>query len=233
MNQVHPTAIVGPNVTMGTGNVVGPYAVIGGRAVIGDDNWIGAGAKIGCPPEVRSVEHPADWISADAGPGVVLGDRNVVREDVQVHGGWQRATTLGSDLFIMNRVYIAHDCSLSNGVTLASGVALGGHVSVGRSANLGLGTMVHQRRVVGPLAMVGMASVVTRDIPPFVKAYGTPCRPEGVNTVGMERAGVSADSVNEIIALAQEEGFPRTAGSVAEVGGDVRWFEEAVAWSAG
>ena len=53
------------------------------------------------------------------------------------------------------------------------GVLLGGRVVVGDRANLGLGTVVHQRRVVGPDVMVGMGSVVTRDVPPCAKAFGT------------------------------------------------------------
>ncbi|MGO4691591.1 acyl-ACP--UDP-N- acetylglucosamine O-acyltransferase [Glaciibacter sp. 2TAF33] len=228
MNHVHPTAIIGPHVTVGTGNVIGPYAVIGGNVVIGDDNWIGAGVKIGCPPEVRGFPHPQDWIASGVGPGVTLGDRNVLREDVQVHGGWHEPTMLANDLFIMNRVYVAHDCSLADGVTLASGVALGGHVKIGRGANLGLGTTVHQRRVVGALAMVGMSSVVTRDIPPFSKAYGSPCRADGINSVGLERAGISRSTVEEITRLASHAGYPGTAANIADMQADVAWFQGAI-----
>jgi UDP-N-acetylglucosamine acyltransferase len=195
MTSIHPTAIVGGNVSLGEDVVIGPFAVLGGRVAIGDSVWIGAHAVIGAPPEVRDHEHPPNWIESGDGPGVVIGDRTTLREAVQVHGGWKHATTLGADLYVMNQAYIAHDCQLADGVTVASSATLGGHVVIGAGANLGLGTTVHQRRVVGAWTMLGMSSVVTHDIPPFVKAFGSPCRIHGINEVGLDRQGFSDDEV--------------------------------------
>ena len=79
----------------------------------------------------------------------------------------------------MNKVYVGHDGDIGDGVTMASSVTLGGHVVVGDRANLGLGAIVHQRRVIGPGVMLGMGSVVTRDVPPFAKAFGNPARVRG------------------------------------------------------
>lgn len=199
-NTIHPTAIIADDVTIGTGNTIGPFATISGPVTIGDGNWIGAGAVIGAPPEVRGQEHPPFGERA-AGSGVVIGNRNVIREYAQVHQGWKAVTTLGSDLFIMNQSYVAHDCVLGDGVTLASSVLLAGHVTVGEGANLGLGTTVHQRTRIGGGAMVGMGSTVTRDIPPFAKAYGVPAKIHGANRVGLERRGLPPEVVAQVVAL--------------------------------
>ncbi|WP_308796725.1 acyl-ACP--UDP-N-acetylglucosamine O-acyltransferase family protein [Agromyces silvae] len=195
-NRVHPSAIVGERVRLGSGNTIGPFAVLMGEVELGDDNWIGAGVVIGATPEIRSVPHPADALGA--GRGVRLGSRNVVREYAQVHAGSEAPTVVGDDAFIMNQVYIAHDCSLGDGVTLASSVLLAGHVRIGSHANLGLGTSVHQRRSVGDGAMVGMSSTVTRDIPPFAKAYGNPARVRGGNVVGGTRLGGRAETAEAV-----------------------------------
>jgi UDP-N-acetylglucosamine acyltransferase len=195
MTSIHPTAIVGGGVSLGADVVIGAYAIVGGRASIGDSCWIGAHAVIGAPPEVRDHPHPDDWIESDSGPGVSIGNGTVLREAVHVQGGWKRATTLGANLFVMNQVYIAHDGQLADGVTIASSATLGGHVVLGTGANLGLGTTVHQRRVVGAWTMLGMSSVVTHDIPPFVKAFGSPCRVHGINEVGLARQGFSDEEV--------------------------------------
>ncbi len=40
-NRIHPTAVLGPGVELGSGNVVGLYAVVLGPCRIGDDDWIG------------------------------------------------------------------------------------------------------------------------------------------------------------------------------------------------
>lgn len=83
-------------------------------------------------------------------------------------------------------------------MTTASHVSLGGHVRVGDRANLGLDTVVHQGRAIGSLVMVGMGSVVTHDVPAFIKAYGNPCRVRGTNTVGMQRAGLGAQTIEAV-----------------------------------
>lgn len=227
MNKIHPTAIIGPHVKLGSRNSIGPYVIIGGNVELGDDNWIGGGTIIGSPPEVRSFRHEPDWIDSNRDIGVRLGNSNVLRENVQVHSGWRSSTTIGSDLFVMNQVYIAHDCQLSDGVTLASGVAIGGHARLGDGANLGLGTTVHQGRVIGALAMVGMSSVVTRDLPPFVKAFGNPCRVRGVNSVGLQRAGFGAETIAELGRCAGLEGYPGSCSELAECSGQFAWFDEA------
>lgn len=197
-NTIHPTAIISGDVKLGSGNTVGPHVVVTGPVTIGDDNWIGAGVVIGAPPEVRSFEHPRNHYDK-AGNGVVIGSFNVIREYAQVHQGWREQTRLGDDLFVMNQVYIAHDCQLSDHVTLASSVLLAGHVVVGAGANLGLGTSVLQRVRIGSDVMIGMGSVVTRDIPPLAKAFGNPARVRGANVVGMERAGYSREVIEQVV----------------------------------
>lgn len=194
-NTIHPTAVISGAVHLGTGNTIGPFVVITGPVTIGDDNWIGAGAILGAPSEVRGAPHPTAF-DEPAGGGVVIGNRNTIREAVQVHQGWANVTTLGDDLFLMNQTYVAHDCHVGNRVTTASSALLAGHVVVGAGANLGLGVTVHQRLRVGAGAMVGMGSVVTRNLPPFVKAFGNPARVRGVNRVGMERGGIPSETID-------------------------------------
>jgi len=216
MNEIHPSAVIAGDVRLGSGNAIGPNVVISGPVTIGDDNWIGAGVVIGAPPEVRSFEHPRRVGESGASAGVRIGDRNVIREYAQVHQGWRRATVLGDDAFIMNQVYVAHDCLLEDGVTLASSVLLAGHVQVAAYANLGLGTAVHQGRYIGRGAMVGMSSVVTRDVPPFAKAYGSPARVASANAVGMQRLDVPEHEIAALLDLYESGAGPDAVPGFAD-----------------
>jgi UDP-N-acetylglucosamine acyltransferase len=200
-NQVHDTAVIGPGVELGDGNVVGPYAVLTGPLRIGDRNWIGAHAVIGAAPEIRGHEPGLPWGGDTADLGVEIGDDSTLREFATVHRGTHRPTRIGDRCFVMNKAHLGHDAVLGDDVTLAVSTILGGHVDVGAGANLGLATVVHQRRVVGPGAMVGMGSVVTRDLPPYAKAFGSPARVRGANEVGMGRGGVSAEDVAAVAGL--------------------------------
>lgn len=198
MNSIHPTAILSGTVVLGDRNVIGPHVVIFGPAIIGDDNWIGAGVVVGAPPEVRSFRHESDFSSDGSTAGTIIGNRNVLREYVQVHGGWKDNTRIHDDTFIMNQSYVAHDSIVHDGVTMASGVRLAGHSTIHTLANLGMGTLVHQRRLIGAGAMVGMGSVVTRDIPPFAKAYGSPARIRGINAVVLDRLGAESELTEQL-----------------------------------
>ncbi|NLG54379.1 MAG: acyl-ACP--UDP-N- acetylglucosamine O-acyltransferase [Rhodococcus sp.] len=198
---IHPTAVIGDAVTIGNGVAVGPFAVLTGPLEIGDNCWIGPSVTLGQPPEWIGKTHPKNWRDASPHQPIVIGADSTIREHSTVHHGGERPTVIGAGAFIMNRVSIGHDVQLGPGCTIAPSVTFGGHVSVGDGVNLGIGTVVHQRRVIGTKAMVGMGSVVSKDIPPFAKSFGNPVGLQGVNTVGMERAGYNADEIAAIVQL--------------------------------
>lgn len=198
-NFIHPTAVIDPSVQLGDRNSIGAFVVISGEVTIGDENWIGVGSVIGGPPEVRTWPHAPVGSAGPIGAGIEIGHRNVIREAVQVHHGWKAPTRLGSDCFIMNQCYVAHDGVVGDGATMSSSVLLAGFVEIGESANLGMGVAVHQRRRIGAGAMIGMSAVVTRDIPPFAKAYGSPARIRGANVIGAERLGAAPDSIEVLL----------------------------------
>ncbi len=198
MNFIHPTAIISSNVKMGSNNTIGPFVVLSGPLTIGNGNWIGAGAIIGAPAEVRSVAHPSDLDAYNDGSGITIGNGNVIREAVQIHQGWQNKTLIGSDCFIMNQAYVAHDCVIGDNATIASSALLAGHVELGNNSNIGLGAVIHQRLFIGASSMVGMGALVTRNVPPFVVAYGTPARVQKINSVGMARHGFSEREVARV-----------------------------------
>lgn len=223
MNTIHPSAVIGDGVVLGRDNVIGPHAVLLGPLVIGDGNWFGPGVVLGTPPEVRSFDHVAGRPA-----GLVIGSRNVVREFATIHQGWQATTTVGDDCFLMNKVYIGHDGCIEDRVTMAAGVNLGGHVTVGVDANLGLGAQVHQRRIIGPGAMVGMGSVVTRDVLPFAKSFGNPARLASSNVHRLRLLGWPETSVAEV-----EARYRRiAAGGLAEddMAGMPVEFSDALHW---
>ncbi|HEX6343344.1 DapH/DapD/GlmU-related protein [Umezawaea sp.] len=204
MSHVHPSAVIGDGVELGERVTIGPNAVVLGPAKIGDDCWIGPGCVIGTPPELSSEPHNRAWDGELAHSGVEIGPRTVVRELSTIHQGSYRPTRVGADCWLLNRVYVAHDGQVGDGVTLSAGTSLGGHVQIGDRVNVGMNAVVHQRRVIGPGAMVGMGGAVTKDVPPFAMAYGNPARLNGVNAVGMTRSGMGEDVVRLLAAAYAE-----------------------------
>ena len=208
---IHRTAIVAPDVVVGAGSIIGPYVVVLGPCTIGECCWIGPSTVIGATGEhvehmvVQSVPDgppPTDediWFGSH-GEGVVIGDRTIIRELSTVQSGTLAPTRIGDDVFIMNKAHVAHDAVVGDRVRMAPYATLGGHVVVQDDANVGMAAAVHQWRLVGLGAMVGMSSTVVKDVRPYELVKGSPARGGAVNRVQLENHGVGADDVAALAA---------------------------------
>lgn len=192
MNQIHPTAIVGPNVEVGQGNVIGPYVVLAGWTVIGDNNWIGPGTTIGVEGDIvgrPSAQQPPFWSEDHPRTefGVRIGSNNVIKENVTIHAGSHRHTVIGHSCYLMPRAHLGHDCWLGDNVLLSPSVQVAGHVAIGSRSVVGMGALVHQFSSIGPVAMVGMGCCVRGEVAPCRTVVGEPHRVSGINKIGIER----------------------------------------------
>ncbi len=191
-NRIHPTAILGPQVELGSNNVIGPYCVLQGAVVLGDDNFVAAHVSIGGGPEVRGHELSASWEDHDDRFGVTIGSRNVFKEFVAVNAGWVSESSVGDDGYFMGHVHLNHDACVGNEVTMSGHAVAAGHVTIDDGANIGLGAVIHQRRTVPAGAMIGMQAAVTTDLPPFVVSMGVPARPTRLNSFRLDKLAVTA-----------------------------------------
>ena len=185
--KIGPYCVIGEDVVIGEGCVLGPNVVIEGHTTIGAGNIFSHGVTIGGPPQ--------DLKYRGQRTHVLIGDENTLREFVTVDrgSGDDGTTRIGSRCFIMAYAHVAHDCTVGDDVIFANAVNLAGHVRVDDFANIGGVTPIHQFVSIGKYAFVGGASRIEKDIPPFVKAAGSPARVYGINSVGLERRGFSAE----------------------------------------
>ncbi|MDE1920109.1 MAG: acyl-ACP--UDP-N-acetylglucosamine O-acyltransferase [Candidatus Omnitrophica bacterium] len=199
---IHKTAIVGPQVKLGSNVAIGPYSVIDGEVTLGDGVTIGAhcivegnttigracqlftGAVIGSLPQDRKHQK-TDRVF------LKIGENNVFREYVTVNPGTIEGggeTTIGDNNLFMACAHVAHDCRIGNDCVLANYVGLSGHVTIEDRAVIGGLSGVHQYGRVGYLSMIGGCSKVNQDVPPFSLVDGNPASLRGLNIVGLKRA---------------------------------------------
>jgi UDP-N-acetylglucosamine acyltransferase len=191
--EIGPYAIVGANVTIGAGTVVGSHSVIEGHTTIGCGNRIGHYASVGGRPQDMKYQGEPTKL--------VIGDRNTIREFTTIHTGTVQdggVTRVGDDNWIMAYVHIGHDCQVGSHVVLSSNAQMAGHVIVGDWAIIGGMSGVHQFVKIGEHAMLGGASALVQDIPPFVIAAGNKAEPHGINVEGLRRRGFSADAISAL-----------------------------------
>ncbi len=190
---VGPYSTIGPEVEIGSGCRIGSHVVIKGPCRIGSDNQFFQFASIGEVPQDKKYR----------GEDTVLeiGDRNVVREFVTMHRGTVQGggvTRLGSDNLIMANVHIAHDCIVGNHTIFANNASLAGHVVVEDHVILGGYSLVHQFCAIGVHSFSAAASLITKDVPPFVLVSGHMAKPYGLNVEGMRRRGFSPATVRTL-----------------------------------
>jgi UDP-N-acetylglucosamine acyltransferase len=208
---IHATAIVDPGAELGSDVEVGPYAVIGSGVRIGDGTRVGAHAVITGATSIgrdnrifqfASIgEEPQDKKYGGEPTGLVIGDRNTIREFCTVNRGTAQdkgVTRVGDDNWIMAYVHIAHDCQVGNGNVMANNTTLAGHVQVGDFSILGGFSGAHQFCQIGSYAFLGMYSGITRDVPAYCMVSGRPAVPKGVNAEGLRRHGFTVEQIRNI-----------------------------------
>jgi UDP-N-acetylglucosamine acyltransferase len=187
---IHPTAVIEPGATIADGVRIGPFCRIGaavtlqenvrleahvmldGPVTVEADVRLFSFVKIGngnCPVRIGAGSHIREFSQignqSDSSAPVHLGERSFIMAYVQLFPG----VTLGDD------------CVLTNTVTMQEGSACEERVIIG-----GLSS-VAERCTVGTGVMVGGASNLTHDIPPFCLAEGNPARVRGLNIIGLQR----------------------------------------------
>ena len=191
--EIGPYSVIGEHVEIGSGTSIGSHAVVTGHTRIGKGNRIFHHNVLG--------EGPQDKKYAGEPTRLEIGDGNMIREFCTFNTGTVQdvgVTRMGDNNWVMAYVHLAHDVQVGNNTTLANNVQFAGHVVVGDYAVIGGVTGVHQYCRIGAHAMIGAASLIVADVPPYVMAMGNTCEPHGINSEGLRRRGFSAESVNAI-----------------------------------
>ena len=190
---VGPYAVIEDGVRIGKGTWVGPHAVITGRTTIGEDNKIFQFASIGAAPQdLKYKGEPTE---------LRVGDRNVFRECATMNRGTEQGggyTLIGSDNLFMAYTHVAHDCRVGNRIVMANYATLAGHVELGDWVIMGGYSGTHQFTKVGAHAFLGNNAAVTRDVPPYVMAVGTPAVPHSINSEGLKRRGFTPEQIRNL-----------------------------------
>ncbi len=208
---IHPHTYIHPSAKLATNVKIDPFSVIHPNVEIGEGTWIGSnvtimeGARIGknCRifPGAVIAAIPQDLKYEGEQTTVEIGDNTTIREFVTVNrGSKDRWTTkVGNNCLIMAYSHIAHDCIVGNNCIMSNNTQMAGHVVMGDNSILAGMCAVHQFVQIGQHAFIAGGSLVSKDVPPYIKAGRTPLSYAGVNSVGLKRRGFSLDRINQVL----------------------------------
>lgn len=209
---IHPSAVVHPGARLEAGVHVGPYCIVGSDVVLGRNVRLEGHVSItGCTrigedcrfaPFTSIGTEPQDTGYKDEPTRVDIGAANVFKEFITVHRGTVKGggvTRIGDRNTFMAYSHIAHDCLIGNETVFTNAATLGGHVEVGDYAVMGAFSGVHQFCRIGRHAFIGGFTVLTQDIPPFIRVAGMrPTHIYGLNAVGLRRRGYSRERIRAL-----------------------------------
>jgi len=85
-------------------------------------------------------------------------------------------TIIGDFVSINRHVSIGHHTNIGDYCSINPGVNIAGNVTIGEGTTIGMGTNILHTVKIGKNSIIGAGSVVTKDIPDNVVAYGSPCK---------------------------------------------------------
>ena len=85
-------------------------------------------------------------------------------------------TTIGNFVSINRHVSIGHHTTIGDYCSINPGTNIAGNVTIGEGTTIGMGTNILNQVKIGKNTIIGAGSVVTKDIPDNVIAYGSPCK---------------------------------------------------------
>jgi len=207
---IHPSAIISEQAQIAANVDIGPYCVIG------DGVSIAAGCRLHAHVVIEknttigedceffpfaAIGGRTQDLKYDGEPtSLVIGNRNVFRENTTVHRSTSKetATTIGSDNNFLAYSHVAHDCIVGDHVIFSNNGTVGGHVEVGDYAIIGGLVGVHQFCRIGKHSIIGGCTKVVQDVSPYMIVDGNNPTVRGINLVGMQRRGFSEEQIREV-----------------------------------
>jgi UDP-N-acetylglucosamine acyltransferase len=189
--EVGPYAIVEAGARVGRGTVLHAHAMVRADTKVGERNVVHPFAVVGGPPQAKRHH---------GGPSrAAVGDDNVIREHVTIHGGTEgRTTTVGDHNLLMAGAHVAHDARVGSHCILANAVQLAGHADVHDWATFGGLSGVAQFVTVGESAFVAAGAMCEKAVLPYVIVQGDRARVRALNVVGLRRRGVPEASIAKL-----------------------------------
>jgi len=191
--EIGPYVVIGSDVKIGKNTVIGPHTVIDDYVHIGEGNRIFQFCSIGAPPQ--------DLKFGGEKTRVIIGNFNTIREFVTIHRATAAdigVTILGDHNLIMAYCHVAHNCKLGNNIVMVNYAGLAGHIHIEDYAIIGGLTGIHQFCRIGAHCIIGGASAVVKDVPPYAMAQGNHAKLFGLNLIGLKRRNFSEKTIQAI-----------------------------------
>lgn len=186
---IGPFCFIGRDVELKSGCRLESNVILKGRLIVEENVKIFSFAVIGC--ENSEIQ---------------IGEKTHIREFTQIgsHESKEKSNKkilIGANNFIMGYVQIFSGVELGDFCILTNAVKLYENVKCEERVILGGFSVIEANNTIGTGVMIGGASVINHDIPPFMLVEGNKATIKGLNVIGLRRRLENKGDIEEIKAV--------------------------------
>lgn len=196
LGSIHPTASIDPsvrldpdtvsigaNVVIEKGSVLGKRVVIGANTVIHSGTQIGDDCTLGCNNTIGGVgfgyelnEENEYELMPHIG-NVVLKNKVEIGNNVCIDRAVMGSTLLEENVKVDNLVHIAHGVKIGKNSLIIANAMIAGSVEIGENVWVSPSVSVRQKLRIEDKALVGLGSVVVKNVAADTVVAGNPAKP--------------------------------------------------------
>jgi UDP-3-O-[3-hydroxymyristoyl] glucosamine N-acyltransferase len=173
---VGPLCSIGDNVEVGAGTVIHAGVQIYDRVRIGRNVTIHAGCVIGADGFGYERDPDGVLVKFPHLGGVVIEDDVEIGANTCIDRGTLGDTRVCEGARIDNLVHVAHNTRVGRHAAVIADAMIGGSTQIGDYAWIAPSACLRDRIEIGERAVVGLAAVVTKSVPPDTTVMGSPAR---------------------------------------------------------
>lgn len=189
---VHPTAVIEEGVYIHPTASIGAHCYIGSNTTVGENSIIFSNVTILCPTNIGANVNinsgtviGADGFGYEKNAegkyekfphlgGVVIEDDVDIGANTCIDRGVLNNTVIRAGAKIDNLVHVAHNCDIGEGAMVIACTMLGGSVKIGSGSWIAPASTIINQKIIGDQAIVGLGSLVTKDVENGQTVMGAP-----------------------------------------------------------
>lgn len=157
MSDIHPSAIIADDVKLGDDIVICGGVVVGAEGL-----------------NLNRVD--GKFVRKEVNASVVIEDGVFIGANTVVQRGLTRNTIIGENTYVGPLCNIGHDSQIGKSCLITGNTLICGYVDVGDGVRINPHSTILNRIKIGSGALVGISSLVMKDVPSDVTVYGHPAR---------------------------------------------------------
>ncbi|QLH05774.1 LpxD N-terminal domain-containing protein [Nitrosopumilus ureiphilus] len=167
---------IGSEVSIGNNTIIHSHVSISGKTCIGNNVTIKPFATIGYDGFGFEENEKGIWEEFPHIGSVVIEDNVRIGSHTCIDRAIMEETKIGNGTKIDNLVHIGHNAKIGKNCYIVAESVVGGSCIIEDNVFLSIGTRIRNQKTVGRNSLIGLGSVVTKDIPKNSVSFGLPAK---------------------------------------------------------